>query len=120
MKVARSVLRGGWASNGLSLPDNIPDRFIRSRQMLRSRLRVMAFIAVSGFSRSQQPQRKSCFMAQSGAVLPPMLRVSVDISASWWISNSICVSAALRPVTIRSMLVEQITSVWSVKISGSA
>ncbi|EGI5076510.1 hypothetical protein AH866_15225 [Salmonella enterica subsp. enterica serovar Infantis] len=88
--------------------------------MLRSRLRVMAFIAVSGFSRSQQPQRKSCFMAQSGAVLPPMLQVSVDISASWWISDSICVSAALRPVTIRSMLVEQITSVWPVRTSGSA
>ncbi|EMF3576463.1 hypothetical protein ABDM08_000549 [Salmonella enterica] len=59
-------------------------------------------------------------MAQSRAVLPLMLRVSVDISASWWISDSVCASAALRPVTIRSILVEQITSVWSVKTSGLA
>ena len=50
-----------------SINDSIPERCIRPRQISRSRLRVMAFIAVSGLSMSQQPQRKSCFMAQSRA-----------------------------------------------------
>ena len=47
------------------------------------------FIAVSGFSIIQQPQRKFCFIAQSGAVLPPIFSVSAEISASCRISVSI-------------------------------
>lgn len=49
-----------------------------------------------------------------------MLLVSVDIAAIRSVTVLICSSAALRPVTIRSMLVEQITQVWPVKTSGSA
>ena len=79
-----------------SIKESIPERCIRSRQSSRSRFRVMAFIAVSGFSISQQPQRKSCFMAQSRAVLPPILSVIADISASCRISVSICNSVVFR------------------------
>ena len=46
----------------------------------------MAFIAVSLFSINQQPQRKFCFIAQSTAVFPPMLRVSVMTLIIWGVA----------------------------------
>ncbi len=101
-----------------SIKESIPERCIRSRQISRSRLRVMAFIAVSGFSISQQPQQKSCFMAQSGAVLPPILSVIAEISASCRISVSICSSVLFRTARMWRILVEQITSVCPVTTSG--
>ena len=105
-----------WAC--ASINDSIPECCIRSRQISRSRLRVMAFIAVSGFSMSQQPQRKSCFIAQSRAVLPPILSVSTEISASCRISVSICSSALFRTARMWRILVEQITSVCPLTSSG--
>ncbi len=80
-----------WASIRLS----IPDFNIRSRHILRSRLRVITFMAVSAFSMNQQPVRKSCRMAQSFAIPPPMLLVMAEISSSWWIRASMCTSAVL-------------------------
>lgn len=51
----------------------MPDFFIKSRQILRSRLQVMTFIAVYSFSSDQQ--RKPSPIAQSCAVCPPILPV---------------------------------------------
>lgn len=62
-----------WSRAWASIRPSIPGLFIRSCHIPRSMLQVMTFIDVSVFSISQQPQRKSCFMALSRAVFPPML-----------------------------------------------
>ena len=54
-KLSYSSDRNHIAQACASINDSISERCIRSRQISRSRLRVMAFIAVSGFSISQKP-----------------------------------------------------------------
>lgn len=98
--------------------DSIPERCIRLRQILRLRLRVMAFIAVLGFFMSQHPQRKFCFIAQFCALLLLMLFVSTEILVNCWISVLVCCSAAFCTVTTCWILVEQITFVFLVTTFG--
>ncbi len=60
----------------------MPDFFIKSRQILRSRLQVMTFIAVYSFSSNQQ--RKPSSIAQSCAVCAALHPVMMRLSKECW------------------------------------
>ena len=98
-----------------ALPHSL-ERCIRSRHIPRSILRVMAFMAVSASSISQQSA--SCIAISHSFALPttpPMLRVSVEISPLLYQRFNLC-TAKLRPGDDAPNTGgrNKITSVWPV------
>ncbi|MBA7886091.1 hypothetical protein HV281_17995 [Escherichia coli] len=76
----------------------MPDIFNKSRQILRSRLQVMTFIAVYSFKQPAAEAIIHCLVLRS---LPANTPGCAEISASWWSIALIYSSAALHPVMMR-------------------